>query len=64
MDKGPWRVVVYGSQANNQVRVMSDDFEHDVSLRIFGDFADHAERQRYAEWLAGKLNAPETEAGK
>jgi hypothetical protein len=36
--------------------VISDDFEHDVTLRISGDFADDAQRLAYAEWLCAVLN--------
>ena len=39
------------------MNLQSDDFDHDVTLRIDGDFADRAERRAYAEWLCQKLNA-------
>jgi len=36
---------------------MSDDFTHDVILRITGDFYSADQRKAYAENLAKKLNA-------
>jgi hypothetical protein len=53
-DKGPWSVVLTESGWG----VSSDDFTHDVLLRVSGDFADKDERRRYCEWLAEKLNSP------
>ncbi|MFA6509987.1 MAG: hypothetical protein WCV62_05980 [Candidatus Peribacteraceae bacterium] len=53
MDKGPWKVRrsdKYGAL------VTSDDFTHDVTLTISGDFRNRAEKIKYAEWLAKRLN--------
>lgn len=64
MDKGPWSL--YHDQKGILVGVISEDFEHDVVLRVSGDFTDHAERLSYCEWLARKLNTPDaatTEGG-
>jgi hypothetical protein len=55
MDKGPWRV--FPDEMGTPIYVSSDDFAHDVQLRVFGDFADDAERLAYCEWLAGVLNS-------
>jgi hypothetical protein len=58
-DQGPWRVSADGKA------ISSDDFTHDVILRISGDFYDDAQRKRYSENLAVKLNAtqPVTNTG-
>ena len=53
-DKGPWSI--YTSQDGTLVGVISDDFEHDVVLRVDGDFEGAAQRLAYCEWLAAKLN--------
>jgi hypothetical protein len=37
MDKGPWRVMY--DALDRAAGVRSDDFEHDVILKIDGDFA-------------------------
>jgi len=49
-DKGPW-VVSEDGQA-----IESDDFTHDVILRVTGDFYNDEQRKAYAENLAMKLN--------
>lgn len=49
VDKGPWEV--------EGTNVASGDFEHDVVLRISGDFDDDDVAIRYAEWLAHELNS-------
>jgi hypothetical protein len=54
-DKGPWIVEKDGKS------IMSDDFTHDVVLRITGDFYRDEQRKAYAENLAKKLNAPNFE---
>lgn len=56
MDKGPWKVETWTRTAGKFVIVQSDDFKHDVSLEISGDFGDKDELLAYAEWLAGVLN--------
>jgi hypothetical protein len=51
-DKGPWTVDADGKS------IQSDDFTHDVILRVTGDFYSDAQRKAYAENLAKKLNVP------
>jgi len=51
IDRGPWEVW----QSDGDVYVVSNDFLHDVSLRIIGDFGP-GERLAYAEWMCGILN--------
>lgn len=50
-DKGPWTVSVDGRS------IESDDFTHDVILRVTGDFYCDEQRKAYADNLAAKLNA-------
>lgn len=52
MDAGPWSVQDEGAS----VVLYSEDFTHDVSLVIQGDFRDKAQRIEYAQWLASVLN--------
>lgn len=57
MDKGPWTI-------DDDARCLrSDDFTHDVVLKISGDFSDDGERRRYAEELCSKLNGIRGSAG-
>jgi hypothetical protein len=49
MDKGPWVVI--------NANAVSNDFTHDVVLRITGDFADYDEKLKYANWLVNRLNS-------
>jgi hypothetical protein len=51
MDRGPWHA------SPDRPHVFSDDFTHDVVLRVTGDFADFEDRLAYCEWLASVLNA-------
>jgi hypothetical protein len=53
-DKGPWSAQ---KGSDGSYGVSSDDFAHDVWLKVMGDFFDDDERQKYCEWLAAKLNA-------
>jgi len=41
---------------NNIIVIESEDFTHDASLIVTGDFADKEQRIKYAETLADKLN--------
>lgn len=50
-DKGMWVV------SDNGVSISSDDFTHDVILRVTGDFFSDEQRKAYSENLAAKLNA-------
>jgi hypothetical protein len=53
VDKGPWKAM----QGNDsRWNVYSDDFTHDVSLMVNGDFGNVEDRKRYCEWLAARLN--------
>ena len=52
MDTGPWSA----RENAKEVYVESDDFKHDVALTVNGDFRNRAEKLKYAEWLAGRLN--------
>jgi hypothetical protein len=49
-DKGPWKVIDGGRQ------VTSDDFTHDATLRVSGDFENGDARFAYATALAQTLN--------
>jgi hypothetical protein len=51
MDKGPWRLYFDVSMFG----VASDDFKHDVVLRVSGDFGGEDKRE-YCELLATALN--------
>lgn len=50
-DAGPWMVSPDGGG------IQSDDFTHDVILRVTGDFYNDAQRKAYSDNLAAKLNA-------
>lgn len=52
-DKGPWSA---GQTSDHRAYVSSDDFKHDVLLRIDGDFGSQAEKMEYAEGIAQQLN--------
>ena len=56
MDKGPWRLLYDDAEDSNPVGIASDDFGHDVTLDVNGDFADNDEHRRYCEWLRDTLN--------
>lgn len=61
MDKGPWVARRLFERTGKDLKkngwcVASDDFEHDVTLEIHGDFANDQWRKDYAEWLADRLN--------
>lgn len=63
MDKGPWEIyydddVVDEATGNRRIiGISSDDFEHDVLLRVSGDFGSYEDRHRYCELLVAKLNS-------
>ena len=52
MEKGPWQL--YYDEGNPYL--VSDDFEHDVLLRISGDFSDHKQKTDYMEKFRDFLN--------
>lgn len=51
-DKGPWTVNTSGTE----IHVESEDFTHDVSLCVYGDFKNKRERVAYAKFIAKVLN--------
>lgn len=53
-DKGPWEVC-----AGEPGSVISDDFTHDVMLRVHGDFGSDEALANYCAWLVGRLNHPQ-----
>jgi hypothetical protein len=50
-ERGPWTV-----EGDNVIGVRSGDFTHDVQLIVTGDFAETADKVRYAQRLADLLN--------
>lgn len=62
MDKGPWKLL-YRSR-DELAGVTSDDFRHDVTLTVSGDFNGPAEFKAYCEWLASRLNSVASPEGK
>lgn len=62
LDKGPWRVVTT-PPPETATYLESDDFTHDVRLKIAGDFATVADRELYAFALAEALNAAASSNG-
>lgn len=53
MERGPW------AASNDGRRLYSDDFHHDASLTISGDFGSDETRKDYAEELVRRLNRAE-----
>lgn len=51
-ERGPWRAAT----TDSGVWLFSEDFTHDVSLHVKGDFASDAQKFAYAEMLAERLN--------
>ena len=58
-DSGPWSARY--DESTREVYVESDDFAHDVTLTVNGDFRHRAEKMKYADWLARRLNAGKEE---
>ena len=56
-DNGPWTV----ERVEYPMTLTSADFEHDVTLKVSGDFGSDEARHRYAQWLVGVLNAAGTQ---
>lgn len=50
IERGPW------SASDDGRTISSDDFTHDVVLRVSGDFGDDATRKAYSDELARRLN--------
>ena len=57
IDHGPWTFRY--DEETREVYVESGDFHHDVTLTVNRDFRNRAEKLKYAEWLAGRLNGEE-----
>lgn len=58
-EKGPWHVQTWCPEKEGsrpRVVLQSDDFCHDVALVITGDFRDTAQKVRYAQLLADRMN--------
>ncbi len=55
-DTGPWKVSI--SASGHGADVASDNFEHDVSLYLTGDFADDDQLIAYANDIARRLSVP------
>lgn len=53
MERGPWAV------SDDGRRLYSDDFHHDASLTVAGDFGGDESRKNYADELARRLNRAE-----
>lgn len=53
-DKGPWTVE---TGTDDSIYLQSDDFTHDVSLKISGDFGDRTRKEAYAKFLAQVLSS-------
>jgi hypothetical protein len=63
-EKEPWQLPEYGQHdqgdwaaSEDGKRIESNDFTHDVWLKVSGDFVDDAQRKKYAENIAERLNA-------
>ena len=52
-EKGPWKVE---KTEEGKYYLASDDFTHDVILKIYGDFYDAKQQRKYAEEIARRLN--------
>lgn len=55
-DTGPWEVSSHGNH------ICSDDFTHDVCLKVAGDFYDDGQRLVYATLIAARLNTAANES--
>jgi len=51
-DRGPW----FAKWTARGLMIDSDDFTHDASLIVYGDFKDDRQRMRYAKYIATLLN--------
>lgn len=64
-ENGPWIVQEWPNikpGMSNRVVLLSEDFCHDASLEIHGDFTDYYQKVQYAHRLAARMNTlpPET----
>lgn len=54
--KGPWNIFITESGSEQKiVGVLSDDFDHDVLLRVDGDFESQEQKREYCNALIEKL---------
>ncbi len=53
-EDGPWNVFASGDE--HRVGVSSDDFKHDVTLWISGDFVNRGQKLDYAAEIVKRLN--------
>ena len=54
-EDGPWRARIWVGKSEC-VLIDSDDFTHDASLEVHGDFRDLKEKLHYAKMIARRLN--------
>jgi hypothetical protein len=59
MDRGPWTLFFGPPPKRDLIGVQSEDFEHDVTLKVSGDFHDLEQKERYCNWLLSVLNHTE-----
>jgi len=52
-ERGPWRLYTN----NGKFYAASEDFTHDVSLQVIGNFANDEQRKAYTEEICRRLNA-------
>ena len=57
MDNGPWRI--FYDIRGEAIGVESDDFDHDVLLKVKGDFLNKDQMEIYCQLLVNKLNGVE-----
>ena len=60
MDKGLWTV----RDTPRGIMIDSDDFTHDASLIVYGDFRDKKQKIKYAKFIANLLNNAVSKEGK
>ncbi len=56
-ETGPWEVDSWDTDGKTlRIGLFSQDFHHDACLEIMGDFHDDAQKLRYANLLADRMN--------
>lgn len=53
-EKGPWSARYYND--NHTAVIESDDFTHDVTMVVYGDFESPEQKLEYAQEIARRLN--------
>ena len=53
VERGLWRGVIY----NNRGYVFSEDFKHDVTMAVTGDFSNEQQQLQYVMTIAKRLNS-------